>query len=50
MRRLGLDEEAAAAEADLAEWEATISPPARDVLDEMRARDKDKSKAKASAS
>ena len=27
-------------EADLAEWEATISPPARDVLDEMHAREK----------
>ncbi|TKW13543.1 hypothetical protein SEVIR_5G108700v4 [Setaria viridis] len=48
MRRLGLDEEAALAEADLAEWEATISPPARDVLDEMRARGKSKTKASAS--
>jgi len=48
MRRLGLDEEAAEVEADLAEWEATISPPARDVLDEMRAREKSKTKASAS--
>ncbi|CAO2185763.1 unnamed protein product [Urochloa humidicola] len=48
MSRLGLDEEAAAVEADLAAWEATISPPARDVLDEMRAREKRKTKASAS--
>ncbi|KAG2586873.1 protein THYLAKOID ASSEMBLY 8, chloroplastic-like [Panicum virgatum] len=48
MRRLGLDEEAAEVEADLAQWEATISPPARDVLDEMRAREKSKTKASAS--
>ncbi|CAO2174691.1 unnamed protein product [Urochloa humidicola] len=48
MSRLGLDEEAAAVEADLAEWEATISPPARDALDEMRVRDKSKTKASAS--
>ncbi|KAL6847957.1 hypothetical protein ACP4OV_022085 [Aristida adscensionis] len=40
MRRLGLDDEAAAVDADFAEWECTISPPARDVLDEMRARQK----------
>lgn len=36
MKRLGLDEEAAEVEADFAEWETTISPPARDVLDKMR--------------
>ncbi|CAO2199107.1 unnamed protein product [Urochloa humidicola] len=48
MSRLGLDEEAAAVEADLAAWEATISTPARDVLDEMRAREKRKTKASAS--
>ncbi|PUZ58137.1 hypothetical protein GQ55_5G485700 [Panicum hallii var. hallii] len=48
MRRLGLDEEASEAEADLAEWEATISPPARDVLDQMRARENSKTKASAS--
>ncbi|TVU21725.1 hypothetical protein EJB05_31382, partial [Eragrostis curvula] len=45
MRRLGLDEEAAEVEADFAEWETRISPPARDVLDEMRAREKSKSSA-----
>ncbi|CAO2204554.1 unnamed protein product [Urochloa humidicola] len=48
MSRLGLDEEAAVVEADLAEWEATVSPPAMDVLDEMRAREKRKTKASAS--
>ncbi|XP_062193416.1 protein THYLAKOID ASSEMBLY 8, chloroplastic-like [Phragmites australis] len=48
MRRLGLDEEAAEVEADFAEWEVTVSPPARDVLDEMRAREKSKTAASAS--
>ncbi|GJN37420.1 hypothetical protein PR202_gb26373 [Eleusine coracana subsp. coracana] len=48
MRRLGLDEEAAEVEADFSKWETTISPPARDVLDEMRAREKSKTSATAS--
>ncbi|CAO2193769.1 unnamed protein product [Urochloa humidicola] len=48
MSRLGLDEEAAVVAADLAEWEASVSPPGRDVLDEMRARDKSKTKASTS--
>lgn len=48
MKRLGLHEEAAEVEADLAEWEATVSPPARDVLDEMRARGESKTAASAS--
>ncbi|KAG0552174.1 hypothetical protein BDA96_01G486500 [Sorghum bicolor] len=47
MKRLGLHEEAAEVEADFAEWEATVSPPARDVLDEMRARDESKTTASA---
>jgi hypothetical protein len=50
MKRLGLHEEAAEVEADFAEWEATVSPPARDVLDEMRAGDESKTTASASAS
>ncbi|KAF8663035.1 hypothetical protein HU200_055626 [Digitaria exilis] len=49
LKRLGLEEEAAKAEADLAAWEGTISPPARDVLDEMRAREKSKMKASAAS-
>ncbi|CAD6239717.1 unnamed protein product [Miscanthus lutarioriparius] len=48
MKRLGLHEEAAEVEADFAEWEATVSPPARDVLDEMRSRDESKTAANAS--
>ncbi|KAL5220452.1 hypothetical protein ABZP36_025165 [Zizania latifolia] len=42
MKRLGLDAEAAEVEADFQEWEARLSLPARarDVLDEMRAREK----------
>ncbi|XP_052139486.1 protein THYLAKOID ASSEMBLY 8, chloroplastic-like [Oryza glaberrima] len=40
MKRLGFEAEAAEVEADLREWEARISPPARDVLDEMRARER----------
>uniref|UniRef100_A0ACD5VB74 Uncharacterized protein n=1 Tax=Avena sativa TaxID=4498 RepID=A0ACD5VB74_AVESA len=39
MKRLGLQAEAAEVEADFAEWEARVSPPARHVLDEMRARE-----------
>lgn len=38
LKRLGLDAEAAEVEADFAEWEARVSPPARHLLDEMRAR------------
>jgi len=48
MKRLGLHEEAAEVEADFAEWEATVSPPARDMLDEMRSRDESKTAANAS--
>lgn len=48
MRRLGLDEEAAEVEADFAEWEGTVSPPARDVLDGMRTRGKGQTTASAS--
>lgn len=48
MKRLGFHEEAAEVEADFAEWETTVSPPARDVLDEMRARDEIKTTAAAS--
>uniref|UniRef100_A0A0D9UX03 Pentacotripeptide-repeat region of PRORP domain-containing protein n=1 Tax=Leersia perrieri TaxID=77586 RepID=A0A0D9UX03_9ORYZ len=41
MKRLGLETEAAEVEADFREWEARISPAAaRDVLDEMRVREK----------
>ncbi|KAF0920757.1 hypothetical protein E2562_036841 [Oryza meyeriana var. granulata] len=40
MKRLGLETEAAEVEADYREWEARISPPARDMLDEMRARER----------
>ncbi|KAL6627398.1 hypothetical protein ACP70R_031124 [Stipagrostis hirtigluma subsp. patula] len=47
MRRLGLHEEAAEVEADFAEWESRISPPARDMLDEMRARQKSETNASA---
>ncbi|KAM0848574.1 hypothetical protein ACQ4PT_054288 [Festuca glaucescens] len=36
MKRLGLEAEAAEVEADFAEWEARVLPPARHVLDEMR--------------
>lgn len=39
MKRLGLEAEAAEVEADFAEWEARVLPPARHVLDEMRARE-----------
>lgn len=39
MKRLGLEAEAAEVEADFAEWEARVSPPARHLLDEMRARE-----------
>jgi hypothetical protein len=42
MKRLGLEAEAAEVEADFAEWEARVSPPARRVLDEMRGRETSK--------
>jgi hypothetical protein len=47
MKRLGLDEEATEVEADFSEWETRISPPARDVLDEMRMREESSTSATA---
>ncbi|EEC75307.1 hypothetical protein OsI_11674 [Oryza sativa Indica Group] len=38
MKWLGFEAEAAKVEADFREWEARILPPAKDVLDEMRAK------------
>lgn len=45
LRRLGLDAEAAEVEADFAEWEVRVSPPARDLLDEMPASERTKTTA-----
>jgi hypothetical protein len=50
MKRLGLEAEAAEVEADFAEWEARVSPPARRVLDEMRVRETSKGTPAAAAS
>ncbi|KAE8816890.1 hypothetical protein D1007_05440 [Hordeum vulgare] len=47
MKRLGLEAEAAEVEADFAEWEARVSPSARHLLDNMRARESNKTTAAA---